>query len=132
MIKSCILFLVLVGSLSAQPPPLPTVKMAWDYPSNAAAANFLLLWGNTNRIYVGTNKEASVFNAVPRTYVFQAAATNISGAATSGPTTVRVVRVLLDSGPTPTGPWTVRQMIYDVVEIGTNNAFFRSRVEIQQ
>ena len=123
-------FIALVGSLNAQP-ALPTIVMKWDYASTNPPATYTLLWG-TNQLPAGTNLTASVSNALPNTYSFRASASNAGGSATSTPpVVVRVVRVNLETGPSPSGPWTGKTAIYDMATVGPSNLFFRARLDIQ-
>jgi hypothetical protein len=104
--------------------------MAWDYPSTNPPASFLLLWG-TNAIPAGTNTTATASNVPPGTHTFQAAALNAAGGATSAPVVVRVVRVNLETAPSPTGPWAGKVSIYELFTVGPTNGFLRARLDVQ-
>lgn len=119
---------LLSGSLWAQP-ALPSITMAWDYPSTVPAS-FLLLWG-TNSLPTGTNTRGTVLLAPPSIYTFHAVATNLYGSATSLSARVLVVRVHLETSSSLLGPWSSKTIIYDVSQIYSTNEFFRARVDIQ-
>jgi hypothetical protein len=122
---------VIASPLTCVPQPaLPSITMRWNYdPTNPPAA-FTLLWG-TNTIPAGTNLTATASNAPPGSHTFKAAALNAAGGATSAPVVVRVVRVNLETAPSPTGPWAGRVSIYEVFTVGPTNGFLRARLDVQ-
>jgi hypothetical protein len=123
--------LTLPFQLAAQP-PLPTLILRWDYPDTNNAAGFLLLRGTNVCAGTGkTNRTAMAGPTPPGIHTFSAAATNASGAATSTPVQVRVVRVTLEKAPTPAGPWTSDEAIYKTWQSGPSNQFLRARLDLR-
>lgn len=122
---SAVLTLAILTGASAAPPPL---KFIWDYSETNAPAAFTLLWG-TNRYFASTNLTGAVSNVPAGLQTFRVVATNTAGAATSGPVQLRLVRVTIESAPSPLGPWLAKTNFYEPLP-GTNQ-FIRSRVDLQ-